>query len=187
MNRIEAVYNHSLYSAGEHLDIRIDGEILTSYLNRKFSPRGRMNSIAAFLMQKFPQNGWITSFANFLNRKYSNRDLVALVPTLLDWLSDEEERKIVWERILPNVGKSTVAPILMCPDDCDFFCILIVVEIERTEEFVFWKRFGRDDSEITVSSLSNIGSKVRWFSDPEEHRFPIRDYTEFLNRFKREL
>ncbi|TGK24321.1 hypothetical protein EHQ05_15445 [Leptospira yasudae] len=153
MNRIEAVYNRSLYSAEEHLDIRIDGEILTSYVDRKFS----------------------------------DRDLAGLVPTLLNWLSDEEERKIVWERILPNVGKSSVAPLLMCPDDCDFFCTLIVVEIERTQEFVLWKRFGRDDSEFTVSNLSNIGSKVRWFSDPEEYRFPIRDYAEFLNRFKREL
>ncbi|MCG6192814.1 hypothetical protein LFX25_06115 [Leptospira sp. FAT2] len=153
MNRIEAVYDRSFYSAGDHLDIRIDGEILTSYINRKFP----------------------------------NRDWIGLVPTLLDWLYDEGERKIVWERILPEVGESAVAPILMCPDDCDFFCTLIVVEIERTEEFIRWKRFGLDDSDLTDSDLSRIGNTVRWFSDSEEFLFSEENYFEFLNRFELEL
>ncbi|MBM9576547.1 hypothetical protein JWG45_05200 [Leptospira sp. 201903070] len=150
MNRIEAVYNRSFYSAEEHLDIRIDGEILSS----------------------------------FLNRKLPEHQLSGLVPTLLDWLENEEERKIVRERILPSTGESVVAPILMCPDDCDFFCTLVVAEIERLGDFVFWKRLGLDDSEFEITDLSSIGSKVHWFSGLEERRFPIGDYVSFLNRFK---
>ena len=33
-------------------------------------------------------------------------------------------------------------PILSCPDDMDFSCIVIVAEIEKTDEFVYWKRIG---------------------------------------------
>ena len=33
-------------------------------------------------------------------------------------------------------------PILSCPDDMDFSCIIIVAEIEKTNEFVYWKRIG---------------------------------------------
>ncbi|MBM9500259.1 hypothetical protein JWG44_08355 [Leptospira sp. 201903071] len=153
MNRIEAVYHHSLYAAGEHLDIRIDGEILASLLNRKF-PKLQLDG---------------------------------LVPTLSNWLSDEEERKIVWQRILPSVGESVVAPILMCPDDCDFFCTLILAEIERRDDLIFWKRFGLDESDFDISCLSHIGSKVNWFTGLEEYRFPIKDYVSFLNRFEQEL
>ncbi|MCR5542186.1 MAG: hypothetical protein K6F71_15365 [Ruminococcus sp.] len=33
-------------------------------------------------------------------------------------------------------------PILSCPDDLDFSCIVIVAEVEKTENHVFWKRIG---------------------------------------------
>ena len=33
-------------------------------------------------------------------------------------------------------------PILSCPDDLDFSCIVIVAEVEKTEDHVFWKRIG---------------------------------------------
>lgn len=34
-------------------------------------------------------------------------------------------------------------PILSCPDDLDFSCVVIVAEIEKTGDFVLWKRIGR--------------------------------------------
>ena len=52
-----------------------------------------------------------------------------LVPTLLDWLESEQERAVVWTRILPEIGATTICPVLMCPDDCDFSCTIVVAEI----------------------------------------------------------
>ncbi|PJZ51371.1 hypothetical protein [Leptospira adleri] len=187
MNCIEAVYHRSLYAGGEHLDIRIDGEFLASLINRNFPQRGKIHFFSAFLNHRFSQYEWLRSFSSFLNRKSDTKGWIGLVPTLLDWLSEEDGREIVWRRILPSVGESSVVPILMCPDDCDFFCSLVLVEIERTEEFVFWKRFGLDESDFNVSNLSPIGSKVNWISGMYEYKFPIGDYLEFLKRFQSEL
>lgn len=187
MNHIEAVYHQSVYATGEHLDIRIDGEILSSLLDRKFSKHERSSFFFDLLNRMFPQYGWIRSFTAFVNRKHSKSVWIGLVPTLLDWLDEIDGREIVWQRILPAIGASVVVPILMCPDDCDFFCALVVVEVERKEEFVLWKRFGLDDSDLSVSDLSPIGSKVNWISGPEEYKFPISDYLAFLKRFQSEL
>lgn len=36
----------------------------------------------------------------------------------------------------------TILPILLCPDDLDFSCIVIVVEVDKTKDFVYWNRVG---------------------------------------------
>ena len=74
-------------------------------------------------------------------------DLKGLVPTLLDWLEDEGERAVVRDRVLPPIGETAVAPILMCPDDLDFFCTVVVAEVETSAEAVQWTRLGLDMSE----------------------------------------
>lgn len=33
-------------------------------------------------------------------------------------------------------------PLLLCPDDCDFSCVVIVAEVEKTDNLVYWKRIG---------------------------------------------
>lgn len=54
-------------------------------------------------------------------------NLLGLVPALLDWLSDREERLLVRERILPAIGRSAIAPLLMCPDDLDLSSSALVL------------------------------------------------------------
>lgn len=39
-------------------------------------------------------------------------------------------------------------PILSCPDDLDFSCIVIVAEVEKTEHHVYWKRIGKVNHSI---------------------------------------
>ena len=39
-------------------------------------------------------------------------------------------------------------PILSCPDDLDFSCIVIVAEVEKTVDHVYWKRIGRVNHSI---------------------------------------
>jgi hypothetical protein len=107
---------------------------------------------------------------------------VGLVPTLLDWLNDEKERAFVWERILPEQGKRAIAPVLMCPDDCDLVCTVVVAEIENKVTEIVWKRIGIDVGR-TGDDLQTIGKKVEWFDLPA-YRFATEEYKRALAQFK---
>lgn len=37
---------------------------------------------------------------------------------------------------------NAIVPIYMCPDDLDFSCIVIVIDVIKTTDFVYWKRAG---------------------------------------------
>lgn len=39
-------------------------------------------------------------------------------------------------------------PILSCPDDLDFSCIVIVAEVEKIDKYVLWKRIGKVNHSI---------------------------------------
>lgn len=54
----------------------------------------------------------------------------------LDWSG---EIRWVWKLIEMD---SVVLPLLLCPEDLDFSCIVIVVEVEKTKDFVYWNRVG---------------------------------------------
>ena len=54
----------------------------------------------------------------------------------LDWRGDV---RFVWKLIdMDNVP----LPLLLCEDDADFTCIVIVAEVEKTKDFVYWNRIG---------------------------------------------
>jgi len=38
--------------------------------------------------------------------------------------------------------EKAVLPIYVCPEDLDFSCIVVVVEVEKTRNFVYWNRIG---------------------------------------------
>ena len=108
---------------------------------------------------------------------------VGLVPTLLDWMTDEKERKVTWERILPEEGKKAIAPILMCPDDCDLVCTVVVAEIETRGNAVIWRRIGIDIGEKT-GKPEKVGKKVEWLELPS-FTFHLADYKRAIQQFKK--
>lgn len=120
-----------------------------------------------------------------LDSYYPDEKLSGLYPTLNYNLKDDQERKVVWQRIVPDKDKSAICPILMCEDDCDFYCIIIVVEIEINERTVKWKRFGIDLSE--PAPASNSGSNVQWFDESPSFVFQSGEYQSAISAFKREL
>ena len=73
-----------------------------------------------------------------LDQLYPNNFYKGLIPTLLFALEIEAEKEVVWERILPKEKSTSICPILMCPDDCDFSCTIIVAEIETSKHFIKW-------------------------------------------------
>lgn len=89
--------------------------------------------------------------------------LLGLVPVRLDGLHDPKERELVRERILPAVGGIAMAPLLVCPDDLDFGCTVIVAEVVREASVVWWRRIGVDATDARSSDMPRcIGSAVNW-------------------------
>jgi hypothetical protein len=118
-----------------------------------------------------------------LDELYPGKNFKGLVPTLRE-MAEPEEQAIVWERIFPMEGEKTICPILMCPDDCDFSCTIVVAEIENWGEVVVWNRIGLN---IPVSiTAATVGIKVEWFTKVGTLEFSKEDYETMLAHFKKE-
>jgi hypothetical protein len=121
-----------------------------------------------------------------IDEKYSEGNYKGLIPTLLS-MDNEEENKIVWERIMPQNGHKTLCPILMCPDDADFFCTIIIAEIENiNDEIILWNKIGVNETEIWSETLLKyeyelIGQKVEWFDKIDTFKFEKNEYKEIIN------
>lgn len=58
-------------------------------------------------------------------------------------------------------------PILFCPDDLDFSCVVIVAKVEKTDKNVLWKRIG------------NVNHSIENFEEEKEHGIVFVDaYTD---------
>ncbi len=111
--------------------------------------------------------------------------LLGLVPTLLDWLSDPRERELVWQRILPPVGSSAVAPVLMCPDDLDLWCTVAVAEVVLEQSAVWWHRIGLDASKPKPEDMPHaVGATVDWIDGLGPYCFSRAEYEQCLAAFK---
>lgn len=113
-------------------------------------------------------------------------NLLGLVPTLLDWLSAPEERELVRQRILPSIGSSAIAPILMCPDDLDLSCTVVVVEVAREARVVWWRRIGLDRTKAKPGDMPlAIGNAVDWIDGLGPYCFESAAYQNCLAAFGR--
>ena len=65
---------------------------------------------------------------------------MGLCPAWSKKLDYKGDIRFVWELICRE--NATILPILLCPDDLDFSCIVIVVEVDKTKDFVYWNRVG---------------------------------------------
>ncbi len=120
----------------------------------------------------------------YLDRRASGRDLAGLVPTWLDWMIDDAEQKIVHARMLPVLGGFSRVPLLMCPDDLNFSCSLVVAEVAASADEIQWTRIGLD----STGSLDprDIGSVVEWFDEVGPLRFQRSDYNACLEAFRQQ-
>lgn len=108
-----------------------------------------------------------------------------IVPTLLNWLGNIEERKVVWSRVLPEKFKKSKLPILMCSEDIDLWCTLIMVEVEIDEDYVYWNKFGIEDSDAEIPE--EIGKSIKWFSNIPKMIFDKAEYKYVLDEFRMRL
>ena len=66
--------------------------------------------------------------------------LLGLLPAWSGELEWAAENRFIWEMI-DSPGTLNV-PILVCEDDCDLSCIVILARIRKTEDFIFWDKIG---------------------------------------------
>lgn len=118
-----------------------------------------------------------------LDELYPGNMYKGLIPTLLFAMEIEKEKDIVWNRIFPEENKKAVCPILMCPDDCDFSCTLIVAEIENGGHSIKWHRIGIDKT--TAYEPEKVGSTVEWFEKIGGLEFNVVQYSEMLKEFEK--
>jgi hypothetical protein len=98
------------------------------------------------------------------------------------WLLDEEEDKLAWSRITPGEDESsTIVPILVCSDDMDFDCIVLVVEQLVSKDTVQWLRWG-----FSASSGLEVGISTKWQASTMSPLaiFDRNEFEECLKNFK---
>lgn len=118
-----------------------------------------------------------------LDAVHPGRNVLGLVPTMLNCLSDPTERELVWRRILPSIGSTEIAPVLMCPDDADLRCTIVVAEVEADESVVWWHRIGFDTTETRGIHADSVGGTVEWFDQIGPFRFDRMEYEQSLAAF----
>ena len=110
-------------------------------------------------------------------------NLSGLVSSLLGWFHKDEDTIIPWQRILPEVGCTGYAPILICPDDLDYSCGVVMVEVVAEPDMIRWERFGFD-----ATRGGAVGSCIRWIPEfGRSYCFSRSDYERCLTAFRSEF
>lgn len=142
---------------------------------------GRPKPFPILAIDGVPLNIWINKNTNIID------DTNALVPAQ-GWLYDFENNLSLsnaWKLLKPETSEygttSTSLPILICPDDLDLVCSVIMVEQVVTESEVLWIRFGRAWANINDLVTSIIWEKP--FSSPVL-KFKLNDFNEAYNDLK---
>lgn len=117
MNHIEVRSVKTCYDYSENYFI-IDGKPLTFYLD------------------EFVQNCSGSSLEKF-------GSLLGLLPAWGGELEWPWENDFIWE--LVDSREELNVPVLVCEDDCDLSCIVILVHIRKTEDRIYWDRIGSLD------------------------------------------
>ena len=120
-----------------------------------------------------------------INDFYPEGSYLGLVPTLLDWLYNERERSVVWDRIKTGENSRQIVPILMCPDDCDFSCTIILADVVCKDNKVIWERLGVDNTALRGGKT--IGEVIQWLDKIKPMVFPREEYQECVQTFKQAL
>lgn len=113
-----------------------------------------------------------------------NDPQVALLGLSLIWLLEEEEWTLAKRRFTPaEDGTSTLVPLLVCSDDMDFDCTVLMVEQVIEGETLHWRRFGWSRSgglEVGVTTLWNNENQPVSFA-VDEFRDALQDYEKLLS------
>lgn len=121
-----------------------------------------------------------------LNEIYSDDLFLGLIPPIVDWMSFDEESKLV-ENSFDAADEVKIIPILMCPDDCDLSCTLIVAEVETTLDHVRWNRIGidRNNPNDLINQNTFLETGVKWLEKVPIMTFRNEDYSALAKIYKK--
>lgn len=102
-----------------------------------------------------------------------------LVSSLLGWFHHEPNAAVPWERILPAAGCTGYAPLLICPDDLDLSCSVVVAEVVAEVDFIRWDKLG-----FEATPRGAFGAWVRWQPGWGPYRFDRAEYEACLAAFR---
>jgi hypothetical protein len=114
-----------------------------------------------------------------LDTLFPGSNLLGLVSSLLGWFHNDVDSEIPWQRILPEIGCTGYAPLLICPDDLDFNCSVVMAEVSAEPDMIRWDRLGFD-----AARLGAVGSCIRWEPSLGQYHFSRTEYEWCLAAFR---
>ncbi len=106
--------------------------------------------------------------------------MVSLLGLSLMWLTDEDEIALAERRFTPGEdGTSTLVPLLVCSDDMDFDCTVLMTEQVIEGDSICWRRFG-----LSVSRGLEVGVSTCWMTDSQPVSFALSDFNNALKELK---
>lgn len=105
----------------------------------------------------------------------------SLLGLSLMWLLEEEEDALAERRFAPGEdGTSTLVPLLVCSDDMDFDCIVLMTEQVIEGDLLHWQRFG-----WSASGGLDVGASTRWIPDSKPASFVVKEFEQALIEMKK--
>ena len=102
-----------------------------------------------------------------------------LVSSLLGWFYNDEDCVVPWQRILPEAGCTGYAPLLICPDDLDLSCSVVMAEVVSGPEVIRWDKLG-----FNASHREAFGACIRWEPNWGPYCFDRAEYEACLAAFR---
>jgi hypothetical protein len=107
----------------------------------------------------------------FLFKSTHNEMISALMPAWYAELDNKGEQEYIDECLSIEDEQGVTIPILLCPEDMDFWCIVIVAKIRYTDEHVIWDKVGivkKDNWDTTCWVNSGIRNFEKWTDEEWE-------------------
>ena len=121
-----------------------------------------------------------------LSGVFSAECVRGLVPCLLPCHEGPDavrELEISIERFLPPPGRITNAPILMCSDDVDFWCTIVIAEVQHAYDHIRWNRVGFNQCGGRKLP-EGVGNPTDWMGGFGGWSFDLSEYQAVLEAFR---
>ncbi len=97
-------------------------------------------------------------------------------------LYNDDDTCLVWDRIYSTApGWKTLVPLLVCSDDLDLTCTVIVAEQHADEHNVHWRRFGLLKDLVSLQSPA-----VDWYDAIPGLTFERLQFQSVLDTFRKQ-
>lgn len=108
--------------------------------------------------------------------------MLGLVSPWFGCLHSEREQAIVDQRLDPRIYGPGRVPVLVCSDDLDFDCTVVIADVFVDDDTIRWKQLGFDRTQSREPT--GIGQTVERIDSIGELYFRRRQYEECVDAFK---